>query len=362
MRQHPLRHFAPLATATLATVLTAGCGTVSSPSMASVSGTATYRERMALPPGAVFEARLEDVSRADAPAELVASTRAESPGAPPFRFTISYDPARIVPTHRYAIQTRVTHGEELLFVSDTHTPLPTGPDAAAVEIMMVRAAARNAASPPDGATSGPAPMRGQYRYMADAGIFTDCASGNPLPVAQVRDNAALESAYLKARPEAGAQLLATVVGRVETRKGMEGPARPTLIVEHFVSIAAAPCDKPAAATLEDSYWELVQLGSEPVKLATDQRAPYLVLASAGHRASGYAGCNGMTGGYTLEGAKLSFTQMASTMMACAQGMELEQAFHAALAKTAKWRLEGSRLVLLDAGGSIVAAFSGADSQ
>ena len=33
-----------------------------------IEGTATYRERMALPPGAVFEATLEDVSRADAPA------------------------------------------------------------------------------------------------------------------------------------------------------------------------------------------------------------------------------------------------------------------------------------------------------
>jgi len=34
-----------------------------------VRGTATYRERMALPPGAVLEATLEDVSRADAAAE-----------------------------------------------------------------------------------------------------------------------------------------------------------------------------------------------------------------------------------------------------------------------------------------------------
>jgi len=37
---------------------------------ASISGTAAYRERMLLPPGAVFEATLENVSRADAPAEV----------------------------------------------------------------------------------------------------------------------------------------------------------------------------------------------------------------------------------------------------------------------------------------------------
>ncbi len=55
----------------------------------SIQGTATYRERMALPPAAVFEAALEDVSRADAPAETVARTRIPSPGNPPIAFTIA---------------------------------------------------------------------------------------------------------------------------------------------------------------------------------------------------------------------------------------------------------------------------------
>ena len=54
-----------------------GCGSTGSPVSApsSLSGTATWRERMALPPDAVFEATLEDVSRADAPSILIASTR-----------------------------------------------------------------------------------------------------------------------------------------------------------------------------------------------------------------------------------------------------------------------------------------------
>jgi heat shock protein HslJ len=49
----------------------------------SIEGTAAYRERMALPPSAVFEATLEDVSRADARAETIARTRVASPGAAP---------------------------------------------------------------------------------------------------------------------------------------------------------------------------------------------------------------------------------------------------------------------------------------
>ena len=55
----------------------------------SVEGTATYRERMALPQSAVFEATLEDASRADAAAETIARTRIASPGNPPIKFTIA---------------------------------------------------------------------------------------------------------------------------------------------------------------------------------------------------------------------------------------------------------------------------------
>ncbi len=322
------------------------------PASTSVSGTATYRERIALPPQAVFEARLEDVSLVDAPAVLVAQVRDESPGAPPFHFTIPYDPARIQPSHRYAISARVLHGDELLFASDTHVALPTGPDAAPVQIMMVAAGARSRGSA--ARSAGPVLMRGLYSYRADAGLFTDCATGERLPVAQAHDNAALEAAYTGTRSEPGAPLLATVIGRIEDRQGMEGGVRPTLLVEHFVNLAAASCDRPRAATLEDSYWELAALDGAPIALAAGQRAPYLVLASRDHRVSGYAGCNRLMGGYTLAGSKLSFTQLAGTMMACAQGMDLEQQLHAALTRVAGWRLAAGDLELLDAGGSAVA--------
>jgi putative lipoprotein len=40
-----------------------------------VRGTVTYRERLALPPDAVFEATLEDVSRAYVPAEVLGRAR-----------------------------------------------------------------------------------------------------------------------------------------------------------------------------------------------------------------------------------------------------------------------------------------------
>ncbi|MGB7933527.1 MAG: YbaY family lipoprotein [Gammaproteobacteria bacterium] len=49
-----------------------------------VKAAAIYRERVALPPEAVLEATLEDISRADVRAELLGSVRIENPGLPPF--------------------------------------------------------------------------------------------------------------------------------------------------------------------------------------------------------------------------------------------------------------------------------------
>jgi putative lipoprotein len=75
MNEHP-RH--PLPLLGLLTLLT-GCATATvvpgssgGAEAARVTGSVTYRERIALPPTAVVKARLVDVSRADAPAELLA--------------------------------------------------------------------------------------------------------------------------------------------------------------------------------------------------------------------------------------------------------------------------------------------------
>jgi heat shock protein HslJ len=80
-----------------------------------LKGTAAYRERMALPPDAVLEATLEDITRGDAPAEVLGRVRIERPGNPPIPFEISYDPSRIDPSRRYAVRARILAGEQLLF-------------------------------------------------------------------------------------------------------------------------------------------------------------------------------------------------------------------------------------------------------
>jgi uncharacterized lipoprotein YbaY/heat shock protein HslJ len=341
--------------ALLIALLTGGCMTETSPSEATVTGTATYRERMALPAEAVFEATLEDVSRADAPAEVLGRARMESPGQPPFKFTISYDPARIDPKHRYTVRGRITLGDKLMFTTDTHYPVLGEGGASHVDLLLRRASAPAAATAAAGTTASQR-LRGMYSYMADAGLFTDCATGQRLPVAQEADNAALEAAYSSTRTTPGAALLATIDGRIENRMPMEGAGpKPTLIVERFVSIAPGTCDAPGStASLENTYWKLMRLDTEPVVVADRQREPHFILQPEQKRVAGSGGCNRLMGSYTLDSERLTFGQMAGTMMACPQSMEQERAFHQALGKVARWRIAGEQLELFDADGRSVA--------
>ena len=116
-----------------------------------VKGTATYRERIALPPNAVFEATLQDVSKADAPAEVIGQARIERPGNPPIRFEIAYDPSRINPSHRYSVRARILVDGKPFFITDQHYPVVTGGHGNEVALLLRRAGS----SGPAGAGDGP---------------------------------------------------------------------------------------------------------------------------------------------------------------------------------------------------------------
>lgn len=84
---------------------------------ATLEGSVWYRQRSALPEGAVVEVSLLDVSRADAPASVLAKTRIEAVRQVPVAFSLTYSPGQIQPTHSYAVQARILLDDRLLFIS-----------------------------------------------------------------------------------------------------------------------------------------------------------------------------------------------------------------------------------------------------
>ena len=108
---------------------------MSQPVDKAITGTVSYLPRIALPPNAVVEASLVDVSRADAPAIVLSSQKIVSGGRQvPFPFTLLYDPGQINSRFSYAVQSRITVDGDLQFVSTTQFPVITNGNPTKVEV------------------------------------------------------------------------------------------------------------------------------------------------------------------------------------------------------------------------------------
>ena len=105
---------------TLLLCLLAGCA---SEMPAHVKGSAAYRERIRLTDDARLEATLEDVSKADANAQVIGRARDIVHPGNPTAFVIPYDPARIDPNGRDAVRARIFAAGRLRLTTDQHYPL-----------------------------------------------------------------------------------------------------------------------------------------------------------------------------------------------------------------------------------------------
>lgn len=224
------------------------------PPVAMLEGTVTYRERMLVPPTSTVTVQLLDVSRMDVLATEIASMTMTAEGAPPYAFSLPYDPRDIAEGMTYTVSARIENEGRLLFVTDTHTP-PDFTSDEPMEIVLKRIGSKATA---------------------------------PLP-----------------------------------------PNDPSL--------------KPDAS-LTNTYWKFVRLNGEPVQAF--QREPHFVLQTDG-LARGHLGCNSFSGGYESGDELLSFKGLRTTLMACPEGMEQEQALSQALGKVVRAKIKGDTLMLSD---------------
>lgn len=134
-----------------------------------ITGTAMYRERIALPPNAVFEAVLEDVSRADAPAVVLGRHVLEPAGLPPFEFSIPYSQADIQPQMRYGVRGRVLLDGRLLFITDTFNQVLKTPQDTSIELVLRQVAADPVAPPVPPAPHATAPLQDTYWKLVRLG-------------------------------------------------------------------------------------------------------------------------------------------------------------------------------------------------
>lgn len=113
--------------------------------------------------------------------------------------------------------------------------------------------------------------------------------------------------------------------------------------------ATPPQEPPAGPSLAETEW---------LRIDDDNAAPHFPTLNFTERgASGHAGCNRWFSSVLRSGDAMTFGNIGTTRMACAEpAMAAERNFIAALNDSQGMRMEGDELVLYDIGGAQTARF------
>lgn len=104
--------------------------------------------------------------------------------------------------------------------------------------------------------------------------------------------------------------------------------------------------KNMSTELLETYWKVVEINGQPVtNPPLHQKEAHIILTADGNRLQGSGGCNTLMGGYELmEGNRIKFSGVASTMMACPD-MTIESALGKALEMADNYAINGKFLML-----------------
>jgi putative lipoprotein len=149
-----------------------GATAAPAPGAVSVSGRVAWPASEALPPDAMLTLRVEDVSRAGAPATMLAqSTEPLGAREGPVAFRLPVPATAIDPRMRYAVRATITVGTDLRFTTTTHQPVLTQGAPNEVELKLDAVGNRRPApSPASSANAAPkAALRNTYWKLVELG-------------------------------------------------------------------------------------------------------------------------------------------------------------------------------------------------
>lgn len=116
-----------------------------------------------------------------------------------------------------------------------------------------------------------------------------------------------------------------------------------------------PAKAGATVGLSDARWILTEINGQPASLGNADQTVNMTLTADG-KIHGFSGCNQFMGTYRLDGGRLKIGPLASTRMACEQGMALERQFLKALRNSTRFDISEQSLNVRDADGQIILRF------
>jgi len=124
-----------------------------------------------------------------------------------------------------------------------------------------------------------------------------------------------------------------------------------LVVAGLIALSVAACGSSASTSLPGSQWTVTSING---KTTEADGTPTIEFGSDGNVA-GTTGCNRYSGKVTIDGDKITFGQMTSTLIGCegAIGAQ-EQAFLAAMDGATNWSVGSNGDLTIKGAGDIVA--------
>lgn len=118
---------------------TSGAGGEDSDQLSVISGSISYRERIAMPADAVIRVQLLDISKQDVAATIIAEQRIRPSRQVPIPFTLQYDRSEINRRGTYSVAATIEVEGEVVWRSTTiHPVLTNGNPVDTIEIVVER--------------------------------------------------------------------------------------------------------------------------------------------------------------------------------------------------------------------------------
>ncbi len=366
---------------------------------AEVTGSVTYLERMALPPDATIDVQLADTSVADIASQIVAESMMNVEGRQvPIPFTLTYDPTKILPSHRYSVRANIRYSNGILMFSTTQAyPVITHGSPSKVNLVLHRVgrtekesssarptkAIAEPSPPPPAATSSEAIA--EANPPASAGETTQSetappqASAEPPVPAEPAANAATTEQETKpapptSAPEAAAEQQTKPAPSAPEPEAASKQAEPEAPKAEATAPEPQPLPEAPSATMEaekanssrelesapatqiylsplaNTQWKLIQLGGQSIVITPPSRPMTLAFSPEGTRIAGSAGCNSYLGTFSDDHGTLNLDPGGMTLLSCAdKSNQREHKFVEMLRSANGYRVQGNFLVLTENG-------------
>ena len=136
------------------------------------------------------------------------------------------------------------------------------------------------------------------------------------------------------------------------------PATETQAVEETATSTTDAASAGVQDDLANTQWTLVSMGAPGAASPVVAGSTITLAFETGNQAAGSGGCNSYGGAYQVEGGVLSFSSVASTLMACADPAvnDQEGQYYQALQTAVEYELAGNQLTIWYDGGQKALTF------